>query len=33
MADGILLRRDRIVVPQVLREEMLSRIHEGHFGI
>lgn len=33
VADGILLRRDRIIVPQVLREEMLSRIHEGHFGI
>ncbi len=33
VADGILRRQDRIVVPQVVREEMLSRIHEGHFGI
>lgn len=29
VADGILLRQDRID-PQVLREEMLSRIHEEH---
>lgn len=33
VADGILLRRDRIVVPQVLKKEMLSRIHEGHLGM
>uniref|UniRef100_A0A3B3QZC1 Gypsy retrotransposon integrase-like protein 1 n=1 Tax=Paramormyrops kingsleyae TaxID=1676925 RepID=A0A3B3QZC1_9TELE len=33
LADGVLLRRDRIVVPQVLREEMLFRIHEGHLGM
>ncbi|KAK7109817.1 hypothetical protein V1264_013798 [Littorina saxatilis] len=30
---GLLVRGVRIVIPQVLREEMLNRIHEGHLGI
>ena len=31
--DGLLLYDDRIVVPQALREETISRVHEGHQGI
>ena len=30
--DGYLLFRDRIVIPQTLRAEILGRIHEGHQG-
>ena len=29
----LLLRGDRIVIPFVLREEMIERIHDGHLGI
>ena len=31
--EGLLLRGHRLVVPEVLRPKMLSRIHEGHQGI
>jgi hypothetical protein len=33
MHDGLLLYGDRIVAPQPLREETLSRVHEGHQGM
>lgn len=31
--DGILLKGVRIYIPAVLREEMLAKIHDGHFGV
>ena len=31
--DGLLLYNDRIVVPPLLREEILARVHEGRQGI
>lgn len=31
--EGLLLRNCRLVIPQLLKEEILSRIHEGHQGI
>eukprot|EP00118_Oscarella_pearsei_P023104 m.272463 g.272463 ORF g.272463 m.272463 type:complete len:1311 (+) comp40563_c0_seq3:40-3972(+) len=31
--DGLLLRGTRIVIPPPLREEILSKLHEGHQGI
>ncbi|KAL0151936.1 hypothetical protein M9458_052743, partial [Cirrhinus mrigala] len=31
--DGILLKQNRIVIPQSLRQDILHRIHEGHLGI
>ena len=31
--DGILLRGTRIVIPYKLRQEVLDKIHDGHFGI
>ena len=33
MHNGLLLFDDRIVVPLALREETISRLHEGHQGI
>ena len=31
--DGVLLKGTRIIIPNNLRPDMLSRIHEGHLGI
>lgn len=31
--DGVILRGDRIVIPQVLRKNMLKNIHSSHLGI
>ena len=33
LADGIVFSHQRIVVPQSLQSQMLSLIHESHFGI
>ena len=33
MHDGLLLYDDRIVVPQSMQADTLSRLHEGHQGI
>ena len=33
VVDGLLVYRDRIVVPESLRTEILSKIHDGHWGI
>ena len=33
VANGLLLRDSRIVIPHSLRPEILSRLHEGHLGI
>lgn len=30
---GLLVRGNRIVIPKAMREEMLSRIHDGHLGV
>ena len=32
-ADGMIFKDDCIVVPKTMRQEMLTRIHEGHFGV
>jgi len=32
-ADGILLHKDRIIVPLSMRDAMLRLVHEGHLGI
>lgn len=31
--DGLLFKGSRVVVPEVLRKEMLENIHEGHLGM
>ena len=33
LADGVLIKVDRVVVPSSVRVDMLKRIHEGHIGI
>lgn len=33
MAKGLLMKGQRIVIPESLQREMLARIHEGHMGI
>jgi hypothetical protein len=33
LKDGIIFKGERIVVPQSVRNDMLSRIHNGHVGI
>lgn len=33
VVNGILLRGERIVIPTVLRKEILARLHEGHLGV
>ena len=31
--DGLILKDETIIVPQVLRKDILAQIHEGHLGI
>ena len=31
--DGIILKGEKIFVPTTLRQDMLQKVHEGHFGI
>ncbi|XP_013875375.1 uncharacterized protein K02A2.6 [Austrofundulus limnaeus] len=31
--DGLLLKQNRIVIPQSLQQDILHRIHEGHLGV
>lgn len=33
MSKGLLLRKNRIVIPQTMRKDMLQRLHEGHLGV
>ncbi|KAE8291509.1 Retrovirus-related Pol polyprotein from transposon 17.6 Protease [Larimichthys crocea] len=33
LVNGLLLRKNRIVIPQSLRPDMLKRLHEGHLGM
>ncbi|XP_054864601.1 uncharacterized protein K02A2.6-like [Amphiprion ocellaris] len=33
VVNGLLLRQNRVVIPNSLREDMLKRLHEGHLGI
>ena len=31
--DGLVLKGTRIIVPKACREEVLLKLHEGHFGV
>ena len=31
--DGLVLKGTRIIVPSVCREEILAKLHKGHFGV
>lgn len=31
--NGLLLKNNRIIVPKVMRSEILEKLHEGHFGV
>ena len=33
IAEGIMLKSDKIVIPSSLRKEMKEQIHQGHLGI
>ena len=33
VTEGLLLRENRLIIPQSNRQEMLERLHEGHLGI
>ena len=33
MAQGVILYKDRVVVPRVLRREILEGLHAGHQGV
>jgi hypothetical protein len=33
IVDGIILKVDKVLVPSLMRRDMLKRIHEGHIGI
>jgi hypothetical protein len=33
MQDGIMFRGDQVVIPELIRRDMLSRIHSSHIGI
>ena len=32
-ADGILLKGEKIIAPQKMRNEMLARVHDSHMGM
>ena len=32
VADGLLIKGERLVIPVTMQEEMLGKIHEGHQG-
>ena len=33
MADGLLMKGERLVIPNSMQEEMMNKVHEGHQGI
>ena len=30
---GLVLKGTRIIIPEACREEVLTKLHEGHFGV